>query len=101
MYDMVVTKTTVGGNIVDRRMKNSDSGDSDHTVPIIDEGMKGWFKFVQTEDGSVPAVMHSREEDSEILNIKKAIASTFQANFLGTAVKEEADPQSAHKAEYT
>ena len=98
---MVITKTTVGGNIVDQRMKNSDSGEGDHTVPIIDDKMKAWFKFVQTQDGSVPAVLHSREENSEVLNVKKAIASAFQANFLGTGVKEEADPQSTHKAEYT
>ena len=27
--------------------------------------------------------------------------SAFQANFEGTSVKEEADPQSLHTAEYT
>ena len=63
--------------------------------------MQGWFHFIQTEDGSVPSVRHSREEDKEIVNTKKAVASAFQANFLGTKVKEEADPQSLHMAHYT
>ena len=64
------------------------------------EMMMGWFKFVQTEDGSIPAIYYSREEDREIVNTKKAIVSAFQANFLGTKVKEEADLQSMHKAIY-
>ena len=63
--------------------------------------MQGWFEFVQTEDGSIPVTRYSREEDPEVINIKKAIVSAFQANFKGTKVKEEADPQSYHKAEYT
>ena len=96
LFDIKVTETTVGGNIIAKIMPGSDK-----TLSAFSDRMKGWFKFVQTEDGSVPAVQHSREEDSEIVNIKKAIVSAFQANFLGTTVKEEADPQSAHKAEYT
>ena len=63
--------------------------------------MQKWFKFLQRVDGSVPAVYHFKEEEPEIANIKKAIASCFQANFEGTAMREEADPQSVHKAEYT
>ena len=63
--------------------------------------MQGWFEFVQTEDGSIPVTRYSREEDPEVINIKKAVVSAFQANFKGTKVKEEADPQSHHKAEYT
>ena len=56
--------------------------------------------FVQTEDGSIPSTYYSREEDPEMINSKKAIISAFQANFKGTKVKLEADPQSIHKAKY-
>ena len=60
--------------------------------------MSGWFKFVQTEDGSVPAVFHNNGDDSGIINF---ISAAFQANFKGTSRKVEADPQSLHVAEYT
>ena len=63
--------------------------------------MSGWFKFVQTEDGSVPAVFHNNGDDPTALNFKKAISAAFQANFKGTSRKIEADPQSLHVAEYT
>ena len=63
--------------------------------------MSGWLKFVQTEDGSVPAVFHQNEEDRDVLNFKKSIVAAFQANFKGTSRKIEADPQSIHVAKYT
>ena len=70
-------------------------------VKSFDDTVKGWFKFVQTEDGSVPAVYHANDEDSDIVNFKKAIAAAFQANFKGTESKVESDPQSLHLARYT
>ena len=76
-------------------------GVKQETPRSIDNMMKGWFKFVQTEDGSIPAVFHSRSEDSAAVNFKKTIAAAFQANFEGTASKMEADSQSIHKAKYT
>ena len=63
--------------------------------------MSGWFKFVQTEDGSVPAVFHDSAEDSDSINFKKGISAAFQANFKRTSRKIEADPQSLHVSEYT
>lgn len=63
--------------------------------------MAQWFKFVQTEDGSIPAVFHPNSEDANSINFKKAITAAFQANFKGTSSKVEADPQSVHVAEYT
>ena len=63
--------------------------------------LEGWFKFVQTEDGSIPAVFHSNADDVQAINFKKAIVAAFQANFKGTSTKLEADSQSLHKAEYT
>ena len=60
-----------------------------------------WFKFLQTDDGSIPAVFHSNSVAKEALNFKKSITSAFQANFKGTSSKVEADTQSLHKSLYT
>ena len=73
----------------------------DTIVKSFDDLMTGWLKFVQTDDGSIPAVFHDNSEDSDALNFKKAIVAAFQANFKGTSNKVEADPQSLHVAEYT
>ena len=97
LYDLVLTETHLGGNIMERGQSNN----VHEAVQEFQEKMNGWFHFIQTEDGSIPVTMFSREEDREAVNIKKAVVSAFQANFLGTKVKEEADPQSLHKAEYT
>ena len=82
-------------------MEMDSSSNAEDAENYYNEMMQGWFHFVQTEDGSIPATYYSREEDAEIVNTKKSIVSAFQANFLGTNEKEEADPQSLHKAEYT
>ena len=100
LYDLKITETKFGGNIVER--KESENMNDDEAVRDYNaKMMKGWFQFVQTEDGSIPVTRFSREENREIVNIKKAVVSAFQANFEGSSVKEEADPQSLHKAEYT
>ena len=99
LYDLDITETTLGGNIVER--KESEDVNDDGAVRDYMQKMEGWFEFVQTEDGSIPVTRFSREEDREVVNIKKAVVSAFQANFKGTSVKEEADPQSLHTAEYT
>ena len=99
LYDLEITETNFGGNIVER--KESENTNDDEAVRDYNAKMGGWFQFVQTEDGSIPVTRFSREEDREIINIKKAVVSAFQANFEGTSVKEEADPQSLHTAEYT
>ena len=78
----------------------TDQEAADEAESHYNEMMMGWFHFAQTEDGSIPATYYSREEKGEIVNTKKAIVSAFQANFLGTKVKEEADLQSMHKAIY-
>ena len=96
LYDLEISETNFGGNIVER--KESENTNDDEAVR---EKMGGWFQFVQTEEGSIPVTRFSREEEREIVNIKKAVVSAFQANFEGTSVKEEADPQSLHTAEYT
>ena len=98
LYDLNISHASFGGNIIEKKHKEepADEGEKDFAAK-----MQGWFEFVQTEDGSIPVIRHSREEDPEIINIKKSVVSAFQANFKGTKVKEEADPQSHHKAKYT
>ena len=78
-----------------------DDDTKEEPVRSIDDTMKGWFKFVQSEDGSIPAVFHSKTDDSHAVNFKKTITAAIQANFKGTSTKVEADPQSVHIAEYT
>ena len=98
-FDMVVTKIILGGSFIERR--KDDSKDSSEALNEYSQHMQNPFKFVQAADGSVPAVIHSKDEDPEVVNIKKAIASTFQANFEGSREKVESDPQSLHVSEYT
>ena len=98
LYDLKISHVSFGGNIIE---KGNEEEPVDEEEMECTARMQGWFEFVQTEDGSIPVIRHSREEDPEVINIKKAIVSAFQANFKRTKVKEEADPQSHHKAEYT
>ena len=98
LYDLKISHVSFGGNIMEKKQQKEPA---DEVEKEYIARMQGWFEFVQTEDGSIPVIRHSREEDAEVINIKKAVASAFQANFKGTKVKEEADPQSHHKAEYT
>ena len=80
---------------------DEDTEEEDRVSLTFHDLLEGWFKFVQTEDGSIPAVFHSEAEDPEAVNFKKAITSAFQANFKGTDTKVEADSQSRHVSEYT
>ena len=90
---MDITNSVLGGNIVDRT-----SNDTEGKLYSLEP--KGWLQFVQTEDGTIPITFFSREEDHEIVNIKKAIVSAFQASLKGKVVKEESDPQSHHNSTY-
>ncbi len=109
---MEIVNTQAGGNLFDKAEKEgpqmsesiedlTDDDDVDTPVRTFDDLVSGWFKFVQTEDGSIPSVYHAREESSETVNFKKSISAAFQANFEGTNAKVEADPQSLHVAKYT
>lgn len=64
------------------------------------EYFSGWFCFVQTSDGQVVLVFHSPNEEIEVVNLKKGIASSFQANFLETVNETETDTQSRHTSHY-
>ena len=96
LYELNITQTELSGTILDT--DEHEEKEAEHDYSLL---MQGWFHFIQTEDGSIPSVRHSREEDKEIVNTKKAMVSAFQANFMGTKVKEESDPQSLHMARYT
>ena len=58
------------------------------------------FCFVRTESGKIPAVYHPETDSVEVVNTKKSIAAAFQANFRGTELEPEEDPQSAHFSHY-
>ena len=62
--------------------------------------LSGWFCFVQTSEGRVVSVFHSRTEDSEAVTFKKGIAAAFQANFRGTLEETEIDTNSKHLSHY-
>ena len=63
---------------------------------MVQDYLSGWFCFVQSSEGQVVSVFHSRDEDVEAVNLKKSIAAAFQANFRGTEQEIEIDPQSKH-----
>ena len=65
----------------------------------VNQKLAGTFCFVQTVSGKVASVFHNNGE-SYAVNLKKSIAAAFQANFKGTKVEEEIDPQSKHISHY-
>ena len=89
LYQLEIQSSEMAGNILAR--------DRDMAT---DADFSGWFQFVQTYEGTIPVTLYSREEDATIINIKKAIVSAFQADFLAKGDKEESDPQSQHKSQY-
>ena len=67
---------------------------------ILKNLLSGWFCFIQQDDGKVVAVQHATNESDDAINLKKAIAAAFQANFKGTTDEDEIDTQSFHHAHY-
>ena len=96
-YSLHITEYKGGGSVIE---KDSEAKGETKQEEELKRSLSSEFFFVQTEDGSIPTTFYSREEEKEVVNIKKAIVSAFQANFEGTKEKEEADPQSLHKAKY-
>lgn len=74
--------------------------ETEQIVKTFDDLLSGWFKFVQDEEGMIPAVYHDSAEDMDAINFKKQIAAAFQANFKGAGDRVESDPQSHHMAIY-
>ena len=58
------------------------------------------FCFVQTADGKIADVIYPQGENIQVANIKKSIASAFQANFRKDSAREEMDVSGAHRASY-
>ena len=59
------------------------------------------FCFVQLENGTVAYVLHARNDDVQVLNIKKAIASLFQVSLeKGEHDVEEKGSTNEHTAHY-
>lgn len=59
-----------------------------------------YFCFIRDKDGEVLNVLHPHDENIGVVNLKKTIASAFQANFKKTGTKIESDSQSKHKSHY-
>ena len=59
------------------------------------------FCFLKNkEDGKIAIVFHPADEQQDVVNCKKSIASAFQANLKKTDVEDETDAQSHHKSHY-
>ncbi|CAI8021652.1 hypothetical protein GBAR_LOCUS12822 [Geodia barretti] len=93
----------VGGSILTFRGNQTTEADNRETLmrEYALERLSGWFCFVQTTFGQVVSVFHSTTEEVEVVNIKKGIASAFQANLRGTTEETEIDPQSKHISHYS
>lgn len=107
LFDIKVKNTHASGAIFEKdeerraQIAAAEGRKQEKPVTTVDDAMSGWFKCLQTQDGAVPSVYHSKEEDASIVNFKKKICSSMQANFLKTSTRKEADPTSAHVARYT
>lgn len=59
------------------------------------------FCFIRNDNGKLLSVFHSPNDTTDIVNLKKTIASAFQANFDKTATTvKEVDSLSAHTSHY-
>ena len=64
--------------------------------------LQGEFCYVQTSDGKIVSVHYGTTANEDAVNIKRSIATTFQANFDGDKNDvEEADASSVHTSHYT
>ena len=68
---------------------------------FLTDELDGELCYVQTSDGKIVSIHFGLADDYEGVNIKRSIASTFQANFdNNTADVEETDVGSAHTSHY-
>ena len=58
------------------------------------------FCFVQTADGKIANVIYPHGENIQVANIKKSIASAFQASFKKETAVEETDVSGMYRASY-
>ena len=71
-----------------------------NTNSYAESAMSQWFCFARNSNGKILGVFHPVDEDSDVVNFKKSIAATFQANFAGTEDEDETDSQSHHTSHY-
>ena len=68
---------------------------------IADE-LDGELCYVQTSNGKIVSIHYALTDNLEGINIKRSIASTFQANFDDNQEEvEETDAGSIHTSHYT
>ena len=68
---------------------------------FLSDELKGELCYVQTPDGKIVAIHYGMVNNYDGVNIKRSIASTFQANFdSGKKDIEEADQGSIHISHY-
>ena len=67
---------------------------------LIDE-LDGDFCYIQTSDGKIVSIHHALTDNYKGINIKRSIASTFQANFDSNKENvKETDASSIHTSHY-
>ncbi|KAL5502594.1 hypothetical protein EMCRGX_G009395 [Ephydatia muelleri] len=63
--------------------------------------LSGPFCFVQTSEGKIVSVHYGPDEKPAIVNLKKAVAAAFQANFKYTEQEVEEDTLTTHVSQYS
>jgi len=74
---------------------------SDDQQQLLADALKGEFCYIQRSDGKIVSVHYATTDNSDVINIKRSIASTFQAKFdNNTGDVEEVDAGSIHTSHY-
>ena len=79
---------------------SSNEQSQEKTAEFIKDSLKGEFCYLQTIDGKIVSIHYSPIDDREGINVKRGIASAFQANFDRKTETEESDPGSLHVSHY-
>ena len=67
----------------------------------LTDQLDGEFCYVQTSDGKIVSIHYALTDNYKGINIKRSIASTFQANFDSHKEDtEETDASSVHTSHY-
>lgn len=108
MYDLAdVTTSELSGTVITNL--GYDGYDIDEAMTNLDISLlQNSFQFVKLSSGdnagSIPATFYNKSEEEEIVNVKKTLASNFQARYQipsrGTFAAIETDPQSLHRSMY-
>lgn len=107
LYEITdIVETKVEGTAIDQLLE--DGFDVNATIDDLIVSLQGAFTFVQITEGTyagiIPVTFYDTTEEDVIVNIKKSLASAFQANLdLATTseVVVELDPTTLHHSNYT